>query len=72
MTGIARPIGVESPVGVPADPAFSEVTDWRCGAHGQTVLRHDVPASVGVQTGAALRGVIVTTLRDPTMAWTGS
>lgn len=74
LVGIARPIGVEMPVGVGANPAFSEgmLGPNLHGAQGQTFLRHDVPASVGVQTGVAFRGVIVTTLRDATMACTGS
>ena len=71
--GMARPNGVATPVGVGADPVCTTPGPvLRCGAQGQTVLRHDVPASVGVQTGAAPLGVTVTALGDATKAWTGS
>lgn len=76
LTGVERPMGVAKPIGeadgVPA--AISgrvPCADLRSGAHGQVVLRHDVPASVGVQTGA-LRGVDAGALRAPKITWTGS
>lgn len=76
LTGFARPAGVEQLIGEAAGvlPAFSgnmPPEDFRSGAHGQIVLRQDVPASVGVQI-AALRGVDANTPRELTTTWTGS
>lgn len=68
LKGVARPVGVARPEGVALPPAINESrrgAALRSGAQGQIVVRHDVPASVGVQTDPLRDVTTVTALWEP-------